>query len=71
MSETTDLLVALSVGVQIVGAFFFPCDWTKFSFLKNPDLWLWNWRNPEILHCLSVGLEKGPQPFVFLDFIGA
>ncbi len=63
---TLGALLALSVSTQIVGAFFSPCGWDTLSLLVTPEQRLWDWSDPETLHCLSVGLEQGPKPFVFL-----
>jgi hypothetical protein len=61
--------VALSVAVQVIGAFFSPCGYGGLRLLADPDSFAWTWRNPEILHCLSVGFEQGPRPFEFLDLL--
>jgi len=64
------LCVASSVAVQVIGAFFSPCDYGGLRLLADPAGFAWTWRDPEILHCLSVGFEQGPRPFEFLDLLG-
>jgi len=61
--------VALSVAVQVIGAFFSPCGYGGLRSIVDPYGTAWRWRNPEILRCLSVGLEEGPRPFEFLDLL--
>lgn len=60
-------MVFLSVGIHFVGAFFAPCGWHEdpiwADYLPQRH---WNWRDPEILRCLSQGLKKGPLPFELL-----
>jgi len=57
----------LSVGIHFVGAFFAPCGWHTTPVWADyfPERH-WDWRDPEILRCLSQGLKQGPLPFELL-----
>ena len=47
---------AFSVAVQIVGVLYYPCDWydKPVSATIYRDR-LWDWKDPEVLRCLSAG----------------
>ena len=61
-------LVAYSVSVQILGAFFSPCDWheTPVYVDHHPER-LWDWSDTQLERCLSVGFRDGPKPFRLLE----
>ena len=50
-------LVAFSVLIQIIGAFFYPCGWYDNAPISDriTDKIYWNWRDPEFLRCLANG----------------
>ena len=52
--------IALSIGVQVIGAFYYPSDWN--SHPTNVDIHherLWDWRDNELWRCLTTGLKSG------------
>jgi len=59
--------VAVSIGIQSIGAFYFPCGWDTLprSVHAAPER-LWDWRDPEILRCIQQGQRRGTQAFEFL-----
>jgi hypothetical protein len=60
--------LALSVGVQAVGAFLTPCGWHENPVQVDYDSSrLWHWHDPQLVRCVSVGLRDGPRPFDFLE----
>lgn len=50
------LLALWSVGLQIIGAFFFPCGWeSRPAPIRSAESRLWDWSDPEFVRCLAAG----------------
>lgn len=48
--------VAFSVGIQVIGAFYYPCGWLDHPTLAITDrARFWDWRDPEFARCLQSG----------------
>ena len=49
-------MVSFSVFIQIIGTFFYPCEWfnTPVPATKNQQRF-WDWKDPEFLRCLKTG----------------
>jgi hypothetical protein len=47
---------ALSIFLQIIGSFFYPCGWYETPTRANshPERF-WDWKDPEFLRCLRAG----------------
>ncbi len=59
--------VAVSMGIQVLGAFYSPCGWdTRPEWVHLHPERLWDWRDPEILRCIQEGRARGSQAFEFL-----
>jgi len=50
------VLFGFSVAVQIIGAFFYPCDWQMSPVPAHRDpRRYWDWRDTQIVRCLCSG----------------
>ncbi|HMB02509.1 MAG TPA: hypothetical protein VKP69_02070 [Isosphaeraceae bacterium] len=50
--------VALSIGVQMIGAFYYPSSWNNAPVTVEVDhRRLWDWRDTELTRCLAEGLH--------------
>jgi hypothetical protein len=49
-------LALFSVGIQVVGAFFYPCGWYQTTF-RNPEAGrrFFDWRDLEVVQCVRAG----------------
>lgn len=61
------LAVVASMGVQVLGAFYYPCGWdARPKWVHRHPERLWDWSDPEILRCIQEGRAHGSQAFEFL-----
>ena len=59
--------VAVSIGIQVIGAFYFPCGWDQSpKWVHAATDRLWDWRDTEISRCISEGRRRGTASFEFL-----
>jgi hypothetical protein len=50
--------VAFSIGVQMIGAFYYPSSWNDTPASVDEDhRRLWDWRDTELTRCLAEGLH--------------
>ena len=58
-------LAAWSVGLQVIGAFFYPCDWYDPLAERFRPAHYWDWTDPEFVRCLRAGPAE-PEGLSFL-----
>ena len=50
---------AFSIGVEVIGAFYFPSSWNaQPADINRSHERLWDWRDSELTRCLSEGPHK-------------
>jgi len=56
--------LAVSVGIQALGAFVHPCGWEP-PMVRTHQERLWDWRDSELRRCVELAIEEGSQPTGF------
>jgi hypothetical protein len=56
--------IAFSVGVQLIGAFYYPSSWNHEPIdVDHAHARLWDWRDNELTRCLSMGVHPAGYRF--------
>lgn len=60
-------LAAFSVCIQVIGTFFYPCDWLTLPVpAAQASYRFWAWGDPEFVRCLRAGPIR-PEGLDFLE----